>query len=116
MKTSATGSQTLKTSWQGAVVKELEGEEYSAFGTAKEDGGIVLLELADGSPAALTGLKAGDVVQAVGDKKVHNVADLVAATKAAEDKVVTVTYVRNQTRRQTAFKLFAADKANPSNP
>ncbi|HQX85968.1 MAG TPA: hypothetical protein PKV23_10800, partial [Aestuariivirga sp.] len=44
----------VKSYWLGALLHGLEGEEFSAFGTAKEDGGVHLVEVPAGS-AALAG-------------------------------------------------------------
>jgi hypothetical protein len=51
--------------WLQATVRELEGEEFSAFGVSKDAGGVHLAEVPDGSEAAAGGLKTNDVVQSV---------------------------------------------------
>jgi predicted metalloprotease with PDZ domain len=91
-----TQTLTKKTLWQGALVKELEGEEFSAFGTAKEDGGVSLLEVPAGSSLAKAGLKAGDVIKGIDGKKVRGLADLFDLVKSADGKSGVIKYVRNQ--------------------
>lgn len=103
LKPGAAISRTIKTQWQGAIVKELEGEEYSAYGTAKEDGGIALLEVPAGSSPDRAGLRVGDVVQAVNDKPVRTFKDMAAALGAG-NKGVTITFMRRQARMQAEFR------------
>jgi hypothetical protein len=103
LKSSTTESRTAKTVWLRATVKDLEGEEYSAFGTAKEDGGIHLLEMPAGSPLVEAGLRAGDLIQGVDGKPVRTCRDLLAAMKSTGGKPVTITYVRNQAKQQTTL-------------
>ena len=49
--------------WQQARVKDLAGEEYSAFGVSKEAGGVVVQASPAGSAAARDGFRAGDLIQ-----------------------------------------------------
>jgi hypothetical protein len=82
--------------WQGATVRNLSGEEYSAFGVGKEDGGIFLVDVPAGSIAAGAGLKTNDLVQAVNGKSVKTAADLIKATGRAKGKPLEIKYVRGQ--------------------
>lgn len=103
LRSGTTARQATKTVWLAATVKDLEGEEYSAFGAVKEDGGVHLLDVPAGSPAAKAGLRAGDLIQAVNGKAVRSCRDLLAAMKATGIKPVTITYVRNQTKKETTL-------------
>jgi PAS domain S-box-containing protein len=58
--------------------------------------GIVAAEIAPGAPAAAVGLRRGDVLLAIDDRPVQDVADVVAMLHASE---------RNQTLRYTTLRL-----------
>lgn len=85
-----------KSTWLGATVAALDGEEYSAFGVNKEDGGIHLVKVPGNSPAAKAGFKAGDVVQQINAKPVKTVTDLRRMTETSDGKPLKVTFVRDQ--------------------
>lgn len=103
LQSGATESRTTKSVWLGSTVKDIQGEEYSAFGTVKEDGGIHLLEVPAGSAPATAGLRAGDLIQGVNGKPVRTSVELMAAMKAAGDKPATITFIRNQAIQQTTL-------------
>jgi two-component system NtrC family sensor kinase len=63
------------------------------------DGGVVAAEIAPGTPADAIGLKPGDVLLAIDDLAVQNVADVVAALHGADDEA---------TLRYTVLRLGAA--------
>jgi len=90
--------------WQGATVRNLSGEEYSAFGVSKEEGGIFLVDVPAGSFAARAGLKTNDLIQAINDESVKKTADLVKATGRAEGKPLEVRYVRGQKSETIVMK------------
>jgi hypothetical protein len=62
--------------WLGAKLHDLEGEEFSAYGTRKEDGGVALTEVPRTSEAARCGLRENDLVQAVNDRQIANTGQL----------------------------------------
>ena len=82
--------------WQGAEVKGLKGDEFSAFGVSKEEGGIQLVGVPDGTPAAKAGLKAGDLVQAIDGRATRQIGELWIAVNTAAGRPVEVGYVRGQ--------------------
>ncbi|MBM4155420.1 MAG: signaling protein [Lentisphaerae bacterium] len=82
--------------WLGATLHGLEGEEFSAFGVGKEDGGVQLVDVPPGSAAAAAGLRKDDLIQVVNDRKVRGVADLLASLVAAGDAPLRVKLVRHQ--------------------
>ena len=86
------GAQPL---WMGATVKNLEGEEFSAFGVARESGGVMLVEVPAGSALAGMGLVTGDLVQGIGKTPVKKISDLGTAIAALSGEP-TVTVVRKQ--------------------
>lgn len=55
--------------WMGAVLKEVRGSELSAFGVGFDKAGIAVESVADTSEAARTGLRAGDLIQAVNGER-----------------------------------------------
>jgi len=59
--------------WLGAKVHGLAGEEFSAYGVRKEDGGVALMEVSDKSVAARAGFKVNDLIQAVNENRVSNI-------------------------------------------
>ena len=82
--------------WLGARLHDLEGEEFSAYGTRKEDGGIVLLEVPKTSEAARCGLKENDLIQAVSGRRVAGSSQLFAVLAGVGKAPLNVTLVRNQ--------------------
>ncbi len=87
---------TLGTYWLGAKLQGLEGEDFSAYGTRKEDGGVALLSVPAASAAAKAGLKEGDLVQGLNGKAVKTVHDLLKAYAEAGDAPLELKIVRNQ--------------------
>lgn len=84
------------TQWQGARVKTLETiQEASSVGVALSTGGVMVFSVASGSPAARLGLRQGDLIVAVGAKKIRTVAELQKAGPMTEDLEV----VRDQRRQ-----------------
>ncbi|MDF7800404.1 right-handed parallel beta-helix repeat-containing protein [Pontiellaceae bacterium B1224] len=78
----------------GAVLKDLEGEEFSAFGVSKDEGGVVLEKVPQHSVASKAGLKSGDLIQGVNGKSVKNTDQLFQALE--EGGPVKLKVVRNQ--------------------
>ena len=93
--------------WQGATVKQLSGEAFSAFGVSKEQGGIHLLKVPAGSFAARASLKTGDLVQSINGKATKTVIDLQRASDRAKGKDLSITYVRRQKARSTMMKAYS---------
>lgn len=88
--------------WKGAAVEELKGEAFSAFGVAKEDGGIHLVKVPGNSPAFEAGLRAGDVLLGINGKATKNIKDLNAETE--ENKPLVIRYVRAQKEQTLTMK------------
>jgi hypothetical protein len=82
--------------WLGALLHSLAGEEFSAFGTAREDGGVQLATVPQDSPAAKAGLLENDLIQGVNGKKVTKAADLFATLNRLGDGALKVGVIRNQ--------------------
>jgi membrane-associated protease RseP (regulator of RpoE activity) len=86
---------TVIQKWMGAEVAELKGEEFSAFGIKREDGGIHILEVVAGSYAAKAGFREGDLIQRVNGGLVRSVKGLLQATSNSPGKKMKIRFVRN---------------------
>ena len=86
--------------WLGASLQTLGGEEFSAYGVGKEDGGVVLNEVPKDSKAAQQGLKEGDVVQQVNGKAVRTSDQLLKACAGAGKKPLKLKIVRDQQAKE----------------
>lgn len=76
-----------------AVTKQL-GERYGI------DGGVLINNVRDNSPAAKAGLKAGDIIVEVDGKAVKGDLDLIRAINAKKEGDISLTYIRDG-KRQT---------------
>ena len=81
--------------WQGAKVKSLEGEEFSAYGVSKEDGGVCVVDVPATSMAAAMGLKPADLVQKINGEEVNDVKVLLLRPKGG-GKPMSIGIVRGQ--------------------
>jgi len=82
--------------WLGATVEALSGEEFSAFGVSKKDGGIHLVAVPSKSQAAKAGFKPGDLVQSINGQRIKTMADLKRYSRNRADKPLKVRFMRNQ--------------------
>jgi hypothetical protein len=82
--------------WLGASLHGLQGEEFSAFGVVREDGGVQLVEVPKNSPAAEAGLKANDLIQALNGTKTPATKEFFAVLLAAGDAPLQLKIVRHQ--------------------
>jgi len=87
----------------GVRVQDLNSDLGSYFGIT--DGkGVLITEVLKDTPAEKAGLKAGDVITKVGDKKVEDSDDLVSALRDADSKV-TLTVMRQKASRTIQSEL-----------
>ncbi|MGJ8656580.1 MAG: right-handed parallel beta-helix repeat-containing protein [Akkermansiaceae bacterium] len=82
--------------WLGAKLHTLSGEEFSAYGVSKEEGGVSLRAVPANSAAAKSGLEQDDLIQGLNGQKVSSTEDLFKALATAGSKPVKVKVVRNQ--------------------
>jgi hypothetical protein len=82
--------------WLGSRLHGLKGEEFSAFGVTRDDGGVQLVDVPEGSPAASAGLKSNDLIQAVNGTKTPGTSEFFAALLAAGDRPLRLKVVRFQ--------------------
>ena len=86
----------LKLFWLGAPLHGLAGEEFSAFGVTKEDGGVQLAKVPSKSAAAQAGLLENDLIQSVNGQNVSNTDQLFAALNVAGSETLKLRVIRNQ--------------------
>ena len=86
----------LSEDWMGARVEELVGEAFSAYGIAKEEGGILLSKVPKSSAAASAGFKSGDVILKANGRGVPNIKALKKQLDGAKGKTVDLQIVREQ--------------------
>jgi hypothetical protein len=115
--------QPHKHYWLQSEVKNLEGEEFSAFGVSKESGGVQLIEVSADSPAAQFGFQRGDLIQTIDSKPVRNFDELMQRQNHNSTSTITVGIVRGQKPRTvkvdsfvivtTEAKFTASEAASP---
>jgi membrane-associated protease RseP (regulator of RpoE activity) len=93
-RTAAPEEQTAY--WLGARLHSLTGEEFSAFGVSKDDGGVQLVDVPAGSAAAEAGFLKSDLLQGLNGIKITKAADLFAALIKLGDAPLTASVIRNQ--------------------
>jgi Right handed beta helix region/PDZ domain len=82
--------------WLGAAIRGLQGEEFSAFGVSKEDGGVQLARVPEASDAFRAGLQDNDLIQQVNGMRVSNTDQFFAALKKVGEVPVKLHIIRNQ--------------------
>ena len=82
--------------WLGARFQELDGEAFSAYGIAKDAGGVAIIEVPEGSAAARAGLKAGDLVLQIDGNRVSKIGQIRRLAEQADTRSLTLKIVRNQ--------------------
>jgi len=82
--------------WMEVGLKGLEGEEFSAFGVSKEDGGVQIIPLKTRALAIRRGLQADDLIQQVNGQKVRTADEVLTAVEQAGSEPLRLGLVRNQ--------------------
>ena len=82
--------------WLGARLQELGSGAFSAYGIAKDAGGVALIEVPKGSAAARAGLKSGDLLLQINGSKVSKVGQIRRLTEESETRSLTLKIVREQ--------------------
>ena len=90
--TTTESTQTPAIYWRGLTVKNMVGEEYSAFGVSKETRGVVLSDAPAGHPLSYTHGKS-TLVLAVNSQPVNDIAAFIQSTL---EPVKTLTIIRDQ--------------------
>ena len=89
-------TKSIQRNWLGAVLADLKGDEFSAYGVSKEEGGVAIVRVSQDSAAAKFGLRARDLIQAVDEKSVSNIDQFFQSLSASQSATVTLTVVRDQ--------------------
>jgi len=82
--------------WLDARLHQLEGDEFSAFGVAKDTCGVQLAEFVPHAPAAAAGLKTNDLIIELNGDKTPDLPALFAALAKAGEKPIELTVIRDQ--------------------
>jgi len=93
--------------WQGATVKPISEEEFSAFGVSKDDGGLHLVNVSKDSVLEKAGLKSGDLIQAVNKRPVKTAKALQKITNSEAGKPLIIDFVRNQAKSKVTLSGYA---------
>lgn len=117
------GTARIEHYWLQATVRNIEGEEFSVFGVSKESGGVQLIKVPTGSPAANFGFQSGDLIQSIDSQTVRNFAELMQRQNQIANTGMTVGFVRGQRLRTvkvdalvivtTEEKFVASETASP---
>ena len=90
--------------WMGAKVAELTGEQFSAFGIKREDGGVHLVTVSLESPAAKKGLEEDDLIQRINGQPVRTVKELRQHTLDLQGMKIKIRLVRNYKNKVVEIK------------
>ena len=82
--------------WLQAKVRDIGGEEFSAYGIGRDDGGIALQTVPSDSAAAKAGFLAGDLMLRVNEIKTPRLRDFLKQRDAAAGKPLVISLVRGQ--------------------
>jgi len=103
-RAAAAGVRPAGALWMGAVLQDLRGEAYSAFGVSKETGGVRAADVPPGSEAAKRGLRKDDLIIAAAGRPVRTLRDLTEALRrAASSGPVELKIVREQKEMSLRF-------------
>lgn len=88
----------------GVHLQSLDNEDFAAYFGVKKDGGALIMDVEDDTPAAKAGLKAGDVITKLDGKKVTEPGDVkeILADKEKGDKVDILVMRKNKEKKVNA--------------
>ena len=89
--------------WEGAALKDLSGEEFSAFGVSKDEGGVALADVPKNSIAAQAGFQAGDLIQGVNDEALKNTKQFFKVLSKLKSETLNFKVVRDQKTIEVIF-------------
>jgi S1-C subfamily serine protease len=91
--------------WQGARLRSLVDQEFSAIGVAADAKGVLVVDLAEESILFRAGLRRGDFIQRVRRKQIQSpdlfIAEVMSATS---DELIEIVFLRNQTTQSIKFQ------------
>lgn len=94
--------------WEGVRLRSIGGEEFSAFGTKREDGGVQLAEIPAGAPALKRGLLVNDLIQSANGRPVRNLADFRREILTSTAAPLVLSVVRQQMPVTVRYQPAAA--------
>jgi membrane-associated protease RseP (regulator of RpoE activity) len=90
--------------WLGARLQDLGEEAFSAYGIAKDAGGVALIEVPKDSAAARAGLETGDLLLQINGHCVEKVGQVRRLAEQFDKHPLTLKIVRNQTPKTLTFQ------------
>jgi hypothetical protein len=97
--------KNLDSIYLGATIHSIVGEEFSAYGTRKADGGVALTQVPNSSSAAKTGFAQNDLIQAVNGKAVKDIEQFFKALSENRKTKVILKVIRNQAPTEITIKV-----------
>ena len=98
--------------WRGALLRDIEGLEFSAYGVSADTGGVVVSESPSHTTAFAAGLRIGDLIQGVNGQPVREMEEFLAAMEGFPE-AAKVKIIRNQ---QPIYLDFQSAKPSNNNP
>ena len=89
--------------WLGMVLRPLEGEEFSAFGVSREQGGLAITRL---NPKLPSSFEVNDVIQAVNNQPVRDAKTFQKLIAQLGGKRADVSFVRSQKTQREVIDDF----------
>ena len=83
----------------GARLQDLGSGAFSAYGIAKDAGGVALIEVPKGSVAARAGLETGDLILQINGQRVEKVGQVRRLAEKFDTQQLTLKIMRDQTPR-----------------
>ena len=77
--------------WRGATLRPIGGEEFSAYGTAKGQGGVAVIGVGAGSLAERDGFRPGDLILRLDGRPTRTIQESLAIAGRSYDSPVAVT-------------------------
>lgn len=99
VKIVANGSSTStkEVEWQGARLRALLGQEYSAIGVSSDAQGALIVDLPERSVLYQAGLRRGDFIQRLGRQQLRSPDEISAVIESlSKDDMIEVEFLRNQ--------------------
>ena len=101
------GTRRSRKDWLGLRVDDVKGTEGRRIAPADVESGVVITDVAEGSPASDAGLRVGDVIEEINKEDVGSLSDfdeLIAEAKEKEEKPVLFLVKRQDVNRYIAVK------------
>jgi serine protease Do len=88
-------------------------DQLAQFFGVKEGKGVLVASVEEGTPAAKAGIKAGDVITAIGEQRIDSISALLRALSGKREGTLTVKLIRNHSEQTVNVTL---EKRDPSTP